>query len=199
MKKISRRTLEECGIVIAGGQILSRIKVSNAGEPAVEQRKVIVPKSILPDGSILDEDMPEEGFRVEVGPKYLAEAGDIVMKLSTPYDAAVVTEEEAGCVVPSFCAIIRSSGILDPAYLLAFLNSASCKDQLKSMVAGAVMAMLSVGKIRNVLIPVPKEEEQKKLGERFLENQERIKLIREIMDLETKRNDILFWEMEKNS
>ena len=39
--------------------------------------------------------------------KKFTKEGDVVVKLSTPYNATYVTKENEGLAVPSFCAIIR--------------------------------------------------------------------------------------------
>ena len=78
------------------------------------------------------------------------------------------------------------------------MNSSECKNQLKQQVAGSTMAMLSVGKIKSVRIPVPTEEEQRKIGENFLETQRRVSLLEQIIRLEQKKNDISFRDMVKD-
>ncbi|MBQ0146074.1 MAG: restriction endonuclease subunit S [Lachnospiraceae bacterium] len=191
--------LEECGIEIAGGQIMGRVTAQAAGEETIEKRKVLIPKCINGDGTINVSEMPEEGLKTLVDKKKMTEAGDIVIKLSTPYDAALVTQESAGAVVPSFCAIIKSTGTLEPSYLLAFLNSSYCKDQLKMQVAGSVMTVLSVGKIKGVHIPVPSSNEQKEIGAHYLATQEKLKIVQKIVELESKRNDVIFKEMVKSN
>ena len=191
--------LNECGIDIIGGQIMTRLAIKEgSGEDVVETRKVVIPKCIHADGSIDCTEMPEEALRAVPDPKRLTKSGDIVMKLSTPYDAALVEQDSAGCIVPSFCAIIKSSGQLNADYLLAFLNSSACKNQLKQQVAGSTMAMLSVGKIKSVMIPVPTEEEQRKIGENFLETQRKVSLLEQIIRLEQEKNDISFRDMVKD-
>ena len=190
--------LGECGLEIIGGQIMTRLAIKDGSdEEPVEVRKVVIPKCIRADGSIDVTEMPEESLRATPDPKRLTVPGDIVIKLSTPYDAAYVNEEGAGCIVPSFCAIIKSAGQLDLEYLLAFLNSAACKNQLKQQVAGATMAMLSVGKIKNVMIPVPSPERQREIGSQFLETHRKVHLLEQIIRLEQKKNDIYFRDMVK--
>jgi hypothetical protein len=190
--------LGECGIEIISGQIMSRLSAKEgSGDETVEVRKVVVPKCIHADGSIDNSEMPEESLRTEADPRRLTAPGDIVMKLSTPYDAAYVDEDSAGCIVPSFCAIIKSAGDLDTQFLLAFLNSSACKNQLKLQVSGSAMAMLSVGKIKNVLIPVPALDKQREIGNRFQETRRKVKLLEQIIKLEQKKNDISFRDMVK--
>ena len=192
-------TLAECGVELIGGQIMTRISAKNQKETEIaETRRVVIPKCIRPDGSIAYDDMAEEDLTVAADPRKLTVPGDIVMKLSSPYDAAVIDEESSDCIVPSFCAIIKASSELDPAYLLAFLNRNSCKEQLKQQVAGAVMAMLSVGKIKSVRIPVPDMSVQREIGQHFLDAQRKLRIVEQIIKLEQKKNDIYFRDMVKN-
>lgn len=196
---LSMKKLSECGVKIIGGQIMTRVTANTEkGDEVIETRKVLVPKCIHSDGTITAEDMPEEALKVSADPKKLTQAGDIVMKLSTPYDAGLVTAETEGAIVPSFCAILKSDNSVNQDYLLAFLNSSACKDQLRMQVSGAVMTVLSVGKIGNVDVPVPSENEQHAIGGRFVETANRLAVLQKIAALEAKRNDIVFKEMIKN-
>ena len=197
---LNMKKLSECGTRIIGGQIMSRITANpEKGDEVVETRKVLVPKCIRSDGTIVAEDMPEEKLKVAADPRKLAQAGDIVMKLSTPYDAGLVTAETEGAIVPSFCAIIKSDNSVNQDYLLAFLNSSACKDQLRMQVSGAVMTVLSVGKIGAVEVPIPPANEQHAIGGRFAETSNRLAILQKIAALEAKRNDIVFKEMIRNN
>ncbi len=196
---LNMKKLSECGVQIIGGQIMSRVTANlEKGDTVTETRKVLVPKCIRSDGSIIAGDMPEESLKVAADPKKLTQAGDIVMKLSPPYDAGKVTEEAVGAIVPSFCAILRPDDSVNRDYLLAFLNSSTCKDQLKTQVSGAIMTVLSVGKIGAVEIPIPPVNEQDSIGRRFIETSDRLVILQKIAALEAKRNDIVFKEMIRN-
>lgn len=193
-------TLEECGVEMFGGQIMSRLTVCKSPDDEIAAvRKVVVPKCIHPDGSINVDEMAEEQLYTDADAKRVTEPGDIVMKLSTPYDAARVTEESAGSVVPSFCVIIKKFGKVYPDYLLAFLNSSTCKNQIKVLVAGAAMAMLSVGKVKGIRIPVPDEQEQHRIGESFLETQNKVYIMEQIIRLEQKKNNVYFRDLVKQN
>lgn len=199
-EQVRMATLEECGVVMYSGQIMSRITVrENANEDVAAVRRVVVPKCIRSDGSIDPDEMPEEQLHTDADPRRLTEGGDIVMKLSTPYDAAMIGEENAGCVVPSFCVTIKCTGELIPEYLLAFLNSSACKSQIKVLVAGAAMAMLSVGKVKSIRIPVPDPQGQRSIGGSFLETQRRTYILNQIIQLEQKKNDVYFRDLVKQN
>lgn len=191
--------LGECNVQLIGGQIMSRITANvEKGEECIGSVKVIIPKCIQQDGSIRIADMPEEQLKTEPDAKRIVKDGDIVMKLSSPYDAALVDKEIEGSIVPSFCAIVKNGESIDTGYLLAFLNSDFCKDQLRVQVSGSAMSVLSVGKVANVKIPIPSINKQKEIGDTFIEAQRKLKLIRQIAELESKKNDIVFRDLVKD-
>lgn len=197
---MERIKIGDTGIRVTTGQIMSRISAKEgAGEEVIQSRRVIIPKAINPDGSISIEDLPEENLKTEPDENKITKSGDIVIKLSTPYDAAIVDEATEGCIVPSFCAIIRNDSDIDNKYLLAFLNSKECKRQLMAQVAGGVMTILSVGKVKNVMMPVPSIDKQVEIGEAFFEARMKISIIRRIMELEAKRNDALIEELVREA
>ena len=200
-------------IDVYSGQIMSRVKADKSeGEGdciSTTTMKVIVPKAITSDGLISVDEIVEEKIIVTdksiekvavdlpVDNKRITALGDIVIKLSTPFDSATITDETVGCLIPSFCAIIRNKDIVCLDYLQAFLNSRLCKDQLKAKVIGAVMTILSIGKIKEIDIPVPDKEQQLIIGQRYRETQRKISTLKKIVELEAKRNDIQFINMVK--
>ena len=191
-------TIQDAGIEIIGGQIMSRI-IARDGKPVAEVRRVISPKSISDEGSIAEEEIETAELQVPVPEQKLTAVGDIVVKLSAPYGAALVTEEAEGCVVPSFCAILKCPRNIDAMYLLAFLNSEVCKSQLKAQMGGATIAMASVGKLGKVIIPLPTEDEQIDIGKRYASARNNLLLMRQIAALEVKRNDLVFKGLVKDN
>ena len=119
------------------------------------------------------------------------------MKLSTPYDACLITKEDEGLLVPSFCAIINNlPEDIDVEYLLAFINSQPCKLQIKNIVSGSLTAILSTGQIKKIAIPVPTLDEQKEMANRYTQFIKKIKLLEKIVKLENEYLDSRFFEME---
>lgn len=192
-----RIELLENHVEIISGQIMSRITAKEDESEFVESRRVIIPKAITPDGFISLSDLPEEKLKAEPPADRITKVNDIVIKLSTPFDSAIIAEETEGCLVPSFCAIIRNYDSIDRNYLRAFLASRNCKEQLKAKVTGAVMSILSIGKIKSVEIPIPEFVVQRQIGDHYNEVQEKLQIMNQIIALETKRNDIVFQEIAK--
>lgn len=178
---------------IIGGQLMTRI-VAKDDSVIAEERRVITPKAILSDGTIDIDEITIEKLKVTADPNKLTQVGDIVIKLSTPYDSAIVTEEAKDCLIPSFCAIIRCQDI-NREYLQAFLSTTFCKTQLKNQVAGSLVSILSVGKLGNIEIPLPDVDEQQRIGASYMQTQEKLCTLKRILELEVKRNDLIFKEL----
>ena len=188
-------TLDDLKVDIIAGQIMSRVIATDTDESPVSY-KVLVPKAITSSGYIDTSELVTERFKSEADPKRITEIGDIVIKLTAPFDCAIVTEESAGCFIPSFCAIIKDPGQLRMPYLYAFLASKDCKEQLKSKVTGAITSILSVGKLREVEAPKPDDYVQEQIGRNYLVAQIKKRTMRRIIELEDLKNDVLFQELK---
>ena len=180
---------------------MTRVKAEDSFKEIKETRKVLIPKAIDDSGNINADIMPVEKLAMKAAENKIAHTGDFVMKLSSPYDCGIVSDEIDGAIVPSFCAILRikesvTSSELMPAYLLAFMNSRLCKSQLEKQVQGATMSILSVGKIKEVEIPVPSIQDQNNIGSKYMKAQKKIYLMKRLIDLEKMKNDALFRELK---
>ena len=100
-------------------------------------------------------------------------------------------------MVPSFCAIINNipEDILKE-YLLAYLNSKACLRQIKNLIAGTTIAILSSGQIKKLFIPIPELSIQEEIAELYRKSVEKIKLLERITMLEKEYLDSRFIEME---
>jgi len=157
--------LEDVASVIAG-QIMTRV----TDEFVVgETVKVLVPKSIV-DGIIVKEDLGEAILSKEIDEDKYTKEGDVVIKLSTPYDAAYVTEQDAGLVIPSFCATIRieKENVLNAKYLSAFLNTSYVRNQLTAKVVGSARPMIKITDIRALELPKVSAQDMRDIGEAYI-------------------------------
>lgn len=154
-----------------GGQIITRVEVDEEkGESGIGKIKTIPPKSICL-GKIIHEDLYDLEYKVQIDENKITREGDIVVKLSTPYDAAYVTQEDEGLLITSFCVIIRirDRSKIDPKFLNAFINSGVYIDQIGKLVSGSRVPMLTITKIKEVSMNNLSLEHQKEIG-RYYEN-----------------------------
>lgn len=103
-------------------------------------------KCIHPSGFI-DTTLCEVFDSVEyLNPEYLTHKGDVVVRLTIPYTAVLITADLEGYVIPSSFVVVRTDrSILLPEYLLWLLNSQQVKQRIYE---SAVSNMLGAVKPR---------------------------------------------------
>lgn len=180
MKKLS----DICAVVTSG-QIMSRVSVETDKEAdgfeTVGQVKVIAPKAIS-NGRVVQAELTEVTLTKLIDESRITKAGDIVVKLSTPYDAAYIDEDSAGLVVTSFCAII--SGISEkyqPEFLSAYLNIPTVRETLKRSTSGLNVPLLRVNDLKALQIPDVELEVQKAAVKVLKLNQKKRGLLSELL------------------
>lgn len=178
--------LEKVADVIAG-QIMTRVSADNKeNAEVIDTVKVLVPKSIS-DGVIIKENLGEANLLKMINEDKFTKEGDVVIKLSTPYDAAYVTKEDEGYAIPSFCATIRvKENELDAKYLSAFLNTSYVREILTSKVMGSVRPMIKVTDLRNIEIPEISMEDMHNIGEAYILSGKKKVTLQAMIEAETK-------------
>lgn len=179
--------LEEIASVTVG-QIMTRVTADrDLGDSVVDTVKVLVPKAIS-SGVIVKEDLGNAEITKVIDEEKFTQAGDVVIKLSTPYDAAYVTEEYVGIAIPSFCAAIRitDENKMDATYLSAFLNSSYVREQLTAKVVGSARPMIKVTDIRALEIPKLSGEDRRDIGKAFTLSGQKKATLQEMIDNESR-------------
>lgn len=214
-----KKKLSEIAEII-GGQITSRLEkkeVDDLFESVSESYKpkitcdafVLVPRAIsnaFVDKNALmkitceketKKDLDATDLTSYVDESKITKANTLVLKLSTPYDACIITKDDENLIVSSFCASLTlTDKDVDLLYVLAFLNSKLYQDQIKDFTAGSAIPLISVGAIENVQIPLPSKEEQEKIGKDFINTMKKIKLINKVVALESEKMNSIFYGME---
>ena len=176
------------GLSFIGGQITSRIEADEKRhERAIGTVKVIPPKAIKA-GKIEHEELYDVDYKTEFDDKKLTKAGDIVVKLSSPYDAAYISEEDEGLLITSFCIIIRNTGKNALSeYLATFCNSDIYLKQVMRMVSGAKVPMLTIGKVKEAEIKLLTLEEQEQVAQYYKNLCEKEQIMEQIISLEKEK------------
>ena len=147
---------------LIGGQIISRVEAKQ-DDKAIGTCKLLIPKAIS-NGRIDHENVATIDIKVELNEQKLTKAGDIILKLSQPYDAAYITEEDENLLVTSFCLIIREiDSSIHPLYLVSLINSEIYKEQALMLTSGATVPILTKGSIEKIVFDIPSMEEQDKI------------------------------------
>ena len=164
--------------------------------------KVLVPKAIkngridekLLENQILIRD-PKTGEAKKVD-DFKTEDGDIVIKLSSPYDSCLITPEFEGLLIPSFCMKIKvkeEKGI-DRDFFLAYLSSDFFKTELRNKCYGAVTALTKKSDFMRITVPEVPGEKQIEIGQRFRKVTQLENLMNRYRELERERLDRILEE-----
>ena len=166
-------------------------------DPSLPDGKILVPKAIN-DGLIDHSLLQSVKLDREVKDKFYTKMGDVIMKLSTPYDSCSIDrEEDEGLIVPSFSVIIRGINFKYNLYfIMAFLSSKYAWNQIERLRSGRVLTILSNESVAELEIPEFSEPEIKRISERYKNYLEFKRISSEIIELEKERNDVLFFSKE---
>ena len=179
--------------------VLTR-RVVYAGEDndsSLKEGKILVPKAI--DDGLIDHSLLQRvKLDKEVKDKFYTKKGDVIMKLSTPYDSCFIDrEEDEGLIVPSFSLIIRGlKSDYDPYFIMAFLSSRYAWNQIERLRSGRTITILSNESVAELDIPEFKKLERERISERYKNYLEFKRMSSEIIELEKERNDVMFFSKE---
>ncbi len=152
---------------VTTGQIMSRVTCREDEGPGanIVEAEVLNPGAIS-GGIIHHENIGTVLLKKAVQQSRITLAGDIVIKLSSPYDCARITEDDEGLIVPSFCGILRgiNADIIDPYFLLGYLNSDFARRELLLGVSASAMSMVRAKALQDLEIPILPLEEQQIVG-----------------------------------
>ena len=170
---------------IKTGSPVNRAKVIPEGEEGREI-KVLLPKA-MQNGLISDDDLAIE-IVGDVKEEHFTHEGDVVIKLSTPFDSVYIDKDHEGIMVTSFGMILRKlpGAELDMQYLSMFLNSPQTNAILAAVSMGqtSTMATLKRKTIAVIDIPILPLKKQKLLGDLFREVRGRQAQFRRLIELD---------------
>ena len=190
--------LKDVAEEIITGVLTRRIVYDGDADSSLQEGKILVPKSIN-EGLIDHTLLQTSRLGKLVKEKFYTRKGDVIMKLSTPYDSCVIEKkEDEGLIVPSFSVIIRGiRAPYDPYFIMAFLSSRRAWSQIERSRSGRVLSIISNESVSELELPSFNETEMKDISTRFRRYLEFRRLSAEIIGLEKERNDILFLGKEE--
>lgn len=124
--------------VVRSGLVLAR---KQAKTFSTYQYPLLNLRAVKSDGS-LDRSMLEAFTASErLNPEYLTHTGDVIVRLTTPYTAILISAETEGVVIPSSFAIIRANrSYVLPEYLFWLLNTPKVRQQIYENTTGNMLS-----------------------------------------------------------
>lgn len=172
--------LEKLASEIISGTVISRLESKDVNK--IDQIGVLTLKSIS-NGKIDTEYIQRINVSKRVQDNKLTKYGDIIIKMSTPYDSVFIEKEFEDMIVPSFCCLIRGTQneMVDPYYLVGYLNSALAKEYLFTSNSASAASLLKIRDIKKLPVPLPEITEQRAIGKVFQVCSERQVLLAKMM------------------
>lgn len=148
-------------------------------------------RCIQPDGSV-DTSLCETFHANEyLNPEYLTHEGDVVIRLTAPYTAVLITRTLEGFVIPSSFIVVRTkTDILLPEYLVWLLNSQLSKRQIYDGAATNMLGGIKPRFFAEVDIDPLPTEQQRAIAQLSVLAQREAKLLRELVAEKEKYYDL---------
>ncbi|MCL2254577.1 MAG: restriction endonuclease subunit S [Lachnospiraceae bacterium] len=154
--------LGEC-LNIRTGLPLSR-KIADS-EKATHTYTALSLKAFNDDGTINLEVAEPFCTTEPLKPEYFTRVGDVLIRLSAPYTAAVITEEYQNLLVSQHFSILRcTDGMINPQFLRWWLSN-NRKRFYKSASGSTFLGTISTGYIGDLEFSPPSLEKQQAVGE----------------------------------
>lgn len=162
--KITKIALGELANV-RSGLILSR-KESNNYDDSQCRYSLLNLKSFREDTTIDMEALDTFCTQELLESKYLTQKGDIIVRLSSPYTAVLITDQTAGLVISSGFAVIKveNTDRLLPEYLYWLLNSRFVKNDLFRHNSRNMIGAIRPLYYNDLVILLPSMAIQKEIG-----------------------------------
>ncbi len=178
MQSYERIELEKLCSIKAGLPIGRAKRYVEGAEP--NEAWVLAPRA-MEDGRINEALLATEVV-YNAKDEFFTHEGDVVLKLSTPYDSVYIDKVHEGILVTSFGVILRSRvGSVDMRYLAAFLNLPNGLTALQMAGSGSIIPILKKKDVARVQIVVPPLDVQARLAALQTNVQERKELCRRMM------------------
>jgi restriction endonuclease S subunit len=153
--------LGDCAKVRTGLVLSRKVAITDIGT----YQYVALTLKALTENSMIDHEATEPySTTVPLKREYFTYSGDILLRLSTPYTAALITKDDEDLLVSSHFTIIRAKqGQLDSRYLYWWLTQ-NRKRFYKAASGGTMMGTISSGYVGEMEIALPPITEQKNIG-----------------------------------
>jgi len=147
---------------IRTGLVLSRKEATTESEP--HQYTALTLKAVTEKGDIDREAVEAYNAAEPLKQDYLTHNGDVLLRLSAPYTAVIISEENERLLISSHFAIIRANHRkLDPYYLHWWLTQ-NRKEFYRQASGASMMGTISSGYINDMEFSPPPLETQRQIS-----------------------------------
>lgn len=172
------------------GVVFKRLEVA----PGVSgcEYKLVTLKSMNENGYLEVEFFEDLTSKKEISEKHIAQLGDVIVRLSSPYTAAFVDNESEGAVISSLFAILRpKSNQVSSEYVSIFLNSDYMRKQYYRDASGSALQMIKTSSLKSYEIMIPTMNKQKAIIEMNELSKKELNLLEELLEMKKMYNRLI--------
>lgn len=176
---------------ISSGLVVKR-KQAFKDSDILKRYRMLTLKSFEQRGLLNENEFEDFESNEILNNKYLTKKGDIIIRLSYPYTAITVSDNEEGILIPSLFAIVRlnDDNIL-PEYLSIFLNSEYMKKLYVRSSIGSKIQIIKTSMLKDIDVKIHNLERQQKIVEFNKLALREIKLLEQLHIEKTKLHNVL--------
>jgi restriction endonuclease S subunit len=169
---------------IRSGLVLAR---KESRQPSKHKYSLMNLRSIEQDGTIDVRKLDVFAAVERLADDYLAQVGDVIVRLSVPYTAVLIDRSTKGVVIPSNFVIIRTdTAKLLPEFLFWYLNRARIKREIYENSAGNMLAAIKPSYFGEIEVPEIGLREQKQIADIHGTARREVRLLRDLADAKEK-------------
>lgn len=143
--------------------------------------KMLNLKAINDKGYIEDYLLEDFWAKERLKSGYLTRAGDIIVRLTTPFTAILIDKEHIGLIIPSHFVVIRTdSNQILPEYLNWFLNTDKVRQELYQNLSSTMIGTVKPKVYACLEIDLIPLEEQKKIAELYRLSKKELRLLEQM-------------------
>lgn len=129
----------------------------------------------------------------EISDTYFTQEGDVLIRLRDPIRSLFISKDSTGLLVSSLVVIVRvDRGQILGEFLSYYLNSNLPQNYFQSKVRGTTIPMIRVSDLKELEIPLPSLEKQKKIISLMQESEKEISLLKEAITQKSLLNQQIF-------
>ena len=165
---------------ISTGLVTARKQDRMPGKDSLKY-KMLNLKAVNDEGYIEDTLLEDFWAKERLKSGYLTQAGDIVVRLTTPSTAVLIDKEHTGFIIPSHFVVIRTdSRQILPEYLNWFLNEDRVRQELHQNLSSTMIGTVKPKVYACLEIDLIPLEEQKKIAELYRLSKKELRLLKQM-------------------
>ncbi len=165
---------------ISTGLVTARKQDRMPGKDSLKY-KMLNLKAVNDEGYIEDTLLEDFWAKERLKSGYLTQAGDIVVRLTTPFTAVLIDKEHTGFIIPSHFVVIRTdSRQILPEYLNWFLNENRVRQELHQNLSSTMIGTVKPKVYACLEIDLITLEEQKKIAELYKLSKKELRLLEQM-------------------